>query len=39
MIRSEDGASITREGDEQLDVKLYMELDKKTSNERAREER
>ncbi|KAK1651450.1 hypothetical protein QYE76_069255 [Lolium multiflorum] len=43
MIRYEEGASIARGGEEQLDkkmdVKLDMELDKKTSHGRAREER
>ena len=34
MIRYEEGASIARGGEEQLDVKLYM----KTSHGRAREE-
>ena len=43
MIRYEEGASISRGGEEQLDqkmdVKLDMELDMKTSHGRAREER
>ena len=43
MIRYEEGASITRGGEEQLDKKLDMELDMeldmKTSHGRAREER
>ncbi|KAK1693510.1 hypothetical protein QYE76_010207 [Lolium multiflorum] len=37
--RYEEGASIARGEEEQLDVKLDMELDKKTSHGRAREER
>ncbi|KAK1684689.1 hypothetical protein QYE76_045537 [Lolium multiflorum] len=37
--RYEEGASIAREEEEQLDVKLDMELDMKTSHGRAREER
>lgn len=43
MIRYEDGVSIARGEEKQLDVKLDVELDmkldKKTSNGRAREER
>jgi hypothetical protein len=39
MIRYEEGASIARGEEEQLDVKLDMELDMKTSHGRAREER
>ncbi|KAK1650353.1 hypothetical protein QYE76_068158 [Lolium multiflorum] len=39
MIRYEEGASITRGEEEQLDVKLDMELDMKTFHGRTREER
>ncbi|KAK1660845.1 hypothetical protein QYE76_049004 [Lolium multiflorum] len=39
MIRYEDGASVARGEEEQLDVKLDMELDKKTSQGRVRAER
>ncbi|KAK1681674.1 hypothetical protein QYE76_042522 [Lolium multiflorum] len=39
MIKYEEEPSITRGGEEQLDKKLDMELDVKTSHGRAREER
>ena len=38
-MKNTRGASITRGGEEQLDKKLDMELDMKTSHGRAREER